>query len=784
MTSRVRKRRWLRLLIMVLVPVFGVGMFGLYGSKAKADDLPVVNISGILEENETWTNDSVYVVESNLTIPEGVTLTVDAGTIVKISSGASIFVMGGNLDINGSSSSRVIITSLADDSVGGDSGGDGITMGSPGDYSTAINAQSGSATVDYAIIRNGTRSALVGCGSLSPTVNLADSIINSTFVIQGCESGALSLLRNSFAVSLGEAIRADESDVSGIALSGLNTNYFTGTGKSISIFLNSSKVSQGNTWIVSDAAGAILQLLQLNVAGTLELEEGVIVKGYSGFNTKAINVAYGGVLNVRGAPGSPVTLTSIHDDSIGGDTGGDGTSTPSGSDYTYGIWDAGGTITLEHANIRYGQTSLITECSGTTPIQISDNEFGGTVSLNNCATNSYLLQRNHFEGADSYAIKASSTDPTGIILDGLNKNTFSGDKKQSFIYLSVTIPAGSTWTISGSSGASLAVYSIDVRGQLEMLGGVVVKHLNVWNGGKIAVHGGANLTVDGGSGSPAVFTSFYDDSIKGDTDGGGSSAGSPSGDYATSIAALSGADINVQDAVFRYAAQALSFSGGESYFSNVEVSDSYVGLDLTSGGDVVYRGSFTNIASRAIKACNWSANYCSMDATYVDWDGNASGPFVVSGTDLACGKVAVSPWRVGGSTSSASFADVENCDGSSTLPENLAVGAGSFNIAVAQKRIDCDNGFQDACSAIATAFACLGSAINIAASQSPIPVSYNTPTETLDTTGADTATAVNTALLGTAVASPSSFSLNMAQTLGNVFSLYGSLYDAYNACRP
>jgi len=63
----------------------------------------VVYVSGTLTANQTWTNDNLYYITGAVTVPDGKTLTINAGTIVKVNgSSAGISVhSGGMLDVNG-----------------------------------------------------------------------------------------------------------------------------------------------------------------------------------------------------------------------------------------------------------------------------------------------------------------------------------------------------------------------------------------------------------------------------------------------------------------------------------------------------------------------------------------------------------------------------------------------------------------------------------------------------------------------------------------------------------
>ena len=84
--------------------------------------------SGSLSANTTWTNDTPYIVSGTVTIPEGITLTVEPGAIIKFSGGSDArLVVAGTLIADGNDSSAggftpIIFTSVNDNSVGGATG--------------------------------------------------------------------------------------------------------------------------------------------------------------------------------------------------------------------------------------------------------------------------------------------------------------------------------------------------------------------------------------------------------------------------------------------------------------------------------------------------------------------------------------------------------------------------------------------------------------------------------------------------------------------------------------
>ncbi len=104
----------------------GVLGYGLYEITGDGDMASLTNCdlrySSTLPANTTWKSGDVIHVIGTLSVPSGMTLTIQKGGIVKFATGAKLITAGGGIIDNGA-----VFTHLADDSedVGGDTNGDG-----------------------------------------------------------------------------------------------------------------------------------------------------------------------------------------------------------------------------------------------------------------------------------------------------------------------------------------------------------------------------------------------------------------------------------------------------------------------------------------------------------------------------------------------------------------------------------------------------------------------------------------------------------------------------------
>lgn len=93
------------------------------------DDCPLVAVTGAITSNTTWTADNIYQLNQKVVVSEGVTLTINPGTIIKGSPGtgslasALIVARGATLNAQGTADQPIIFTSTEDNITCGETAG-------------------------------------------------------------------------------------------------------------------------------------------------------------------------------------------------------------------------------------------------------------------------------------------------------------------------------------------------------------------------------------------------------------------------------------------------------------------------------------------------------------------------------------------------------------------------------------------------------------------------------------------------------------------------------------
>jgi hypothetical protein len=182
--------------------------------------------STTLNTNTTWSlPNSPYIIDGNVSVASGVTLTIDPGVIVKFNGSTRWLNVNGTLHAVGTPLNRITFTSIQDDSVGGDDGNDGPTQGAPGQwfeikisgshrtsvlaytdiryggwgsgntaYGAVHTSGSGSVQISNALITFNQRSGVLISGGTSATISSSESALNGNGI---STTGFLSLRANS-----------------------------------------------------------------------------------------------------------------------------------------------------------------------------------------------------------------------------------------------------------------------------------------------------------------------------------------------------------------------------------------------------------------------------------------------------------------------------------------------------------------------------------------------------------------------------------------------------------
>jgi hypothetical protein len=297
----------------------------------------------------------------------------------------------------GTETNPVYFTSIRDDTVGGDTNNDssGTTPARGNWYRIEFGSNSNDATslIDHAVIRYGggytypTHYGAITLLSASPTIQ------NST--IRDSQNYAYRADLNSFPILTDNTLI--NNGINGLAL----TNHVYG-----------GTLNVDASWDITDTTYYLRDTFTIGTDKTLTIHPGVVVK----FNIDRSLLVTGSnsALRVVGTEANPVYITSIRDDTLGGDTNNDGSATTPAPGNWYRIEfgaNSNDAISLiDHAVIRYG--------GGYT----YPTHYGAITLINASPT----IQNSTIRDSQNYGIKTSNAIPIFGCNNILNNGVLKG----------------------------------------------------------------------------------------------------------------------------------------------------------------------------------------------------------------------------------------------------------------------------------------------------------------------------------------------------------------------
>jgi parallel beta-helix repeat protein len=582
------------------------------------------------------------------TVGIGTTLTIEPGVIIKARANTNVILVNGALQAAGTVGDRIILTSISDDSQGGDSNVDGAgSSPAAGDWHGIYfydSADDLNCLVDQCLFRFAGRSYVLYMDAASPTITNNEFEL-CTYGIDIRNDSAPIIQNNLFRVLTWYPVVKSvlsQPTFGGNLLDNVTYECLGIRGENIGQDMTMQKWDFGGYTNITQAlvGGA----LTVQLGATLTIEPGVVFKmlsqSYHPFSN-AINV-YGSLI-ADGTALDPIILTSVKDDTVGNpaDTNGDGAGTsPALGNWASVYFDEvsdDATAILDHCELRYGYNSTnygMVRCNSASP----------TISNSRFEYASYALSTRGDSSPtfDDCIVDEMSVAP--VLMSLTSDPQFSGNQ---FL-------AGNAYNALGIIGETLAqdarIKAQDV-GQVARIPYLLQGSLTAGFSSILRIDPGViikssyyyyNITIqrgliaEGGSSpdSLIVFTSATDDFYGGDTNNDGDATAPDAVRWGRIIIQNEAIDdsTRISNAVFRYGYNSSSLATLEINSANPEIDNCVFAYN---GIAVDYKGIAGDPAEGWIHNSDFISNTYygvrnqgtafTVDATG-NWWGHATGP--------------------------------------------------------------------------------------------------------------------------------------------------------------
>ncbi len=604
---------------------------GLLGGTLTADAI-------IRKRNFTDIDNITYYMLDNITVPDGKTLTIDPGVVIKSTSGRK-FTIDGTIMANGTAEEHIVFTSASDDNFGnpGDTNKNG-TQSVPGKGNIGgfvfNNSASDTSQVSYCDFRYSNDFAIY-TEDASPSI-INNSIIESNNGVKFYGASA-PVFKNNVLVNISNV----PVIVSSAADPSFDGNSFTNVGLS-ALGLKGGDVTQSGTLKKKDLAGyenityVLMSTMTIKDGAYVDIEPGVVLKMGDNYHN---SIYVEGGFKVVGTEEEKVIITSYKDDNYGNpkDVNGDGNATSPGADNWGSIRFLSSSdddyCRIENTEIKYGGGYY------------SSNNYNAGIFIENASPNlkdalifstggyGVNILGNSAPILDGVTIQNSSWDPVGMSLTSdpqFSNMTFLANRSQGLAINDNNLAAHGVLAQRDVAGIENIAYilnenlTIASNSTLTINPGVVVKPK-----GTIYVRGA--LVAEGTKDQKITFTAIADDSRGGDTDNNGNNATPNAGNwyglyfYGSALDSLN----SLKNVELRYGREALRFENCKanvdscvleqlsSYpvsiygaasplVSNTEMMNCR-GLYLPGIGEAEFRNNnLLNISESVVKTCTFS----------------------------------------------------------------------------------------------------------------------------------------------------------------------------------
>ena len=565
-----------------------------------------IRLTGTLLEDMTLTpdpigTDSVWYIPSNVTVNAGITLAINDGAVVKFAASTYLYITGnltiGDPDGLGDGAgigTKAVLTSILDDSVdaGGDSNGDGTATTPARNNWGYIDLRTGSnLAIDNATIRYMNRAVYQ-----SSSYNPASVTIMNTDITEFYEYGLDFNPGSDITYTLNTLNISNGGRNDGIHIA---NNIYVGAPLTVTIDFDDivvDTIGDSNTYdrgieiyfesYYGHAIGLTGRMDNITVNNTQgdniliqNITAGIVDPVLSGLTlSNALNNRYGLHLVGLGDGNTRPTVDDSFD--TGNVTNLIGNATAGSGGY-YGLVVNGVNGSYSHITIDNTTMASLFISNGTDPLSWDDSTINISNSPSPWSIHTIFPASIGVLGTADLGYTAGSgltttyakvngilTDTT-LVADPLNTGSSVWR-----VPSSITIPTGTTLTIEDGAIVKFdAAFSMIVEGSL--------------------IVGDPDGLGDGaGIGAKTVFTSIYDDSVGGDTNGD-DVATSPGQNNWNYIELRNGSSIAMDNAIIRYmnrgVYQAASYSPASVSIMNTEISDFYeYGLDFLPPSSISY----------------------------------------------------------------------------------------------------------------------------------------------------------------------------------------------------